>query len=310
MLKPQRETGMRTKNIHHPVFLVFLFISFLINGCAGDDSSQWEPLRRIDLEGQKNFRDLGGYKNVYGESVRWRILFRSGDLCALTDNDLLIVNSLDLQLVIDFRSEEEVDACPDRSPAGARILHDPITIEGFQEFLFYVLETGDTSHLTVSNIASLYESVYTDNMEQFEVMLSEVINSENRPVLIHCRGGADRTGFGAALILSSLQVPDEIIFQDYLLSNAYRRDITEESLDFVKEAIQQNTGQAPTEEDMERIRNLFEARQAYMDIALQNVVDTYGTFEEYIVSGLGIPMYEIEEFRRSVLVPLYYGGDF
>jgi protein-tyrosine phosphatase len=227
----------------------------------------------------------------------------------LTDDDLLVVSSLGLQLVIDFRSEEEVDACPDKPPAGARILNDPITIEGFQESLFYALETGDTSHLTVSNIASLYASVYTSNMEQFGTMLSEVINSENRPVLIHCRGGADRTGFGAALILASLQIPDELIFQDYLLSNEYRGDITEESLHFVKEAIWQNTGQAPTEEDMERIRNLFEARQAYMEIAFQNVFDTYGSFEGYIVSGLGIPMYEIEAFRRSVLIPSYYGND-
>ena len=301
---------MNTKNIRHAVFLVFLFTSFLINGCEGDDSSQWEPIRRIDLDGQKNFRDLGGYNNIYGESVRWRILFRSGDLCALTDDDLLIVNSLDLQLVIDFRSKEEADACPDRSPAGARALHDPINIEGFEEFLFYALETGDTSHLTVSNIASLYESVYTDNMEQFKVMLSAVINDENRPVLIHCRGGADRTGFGAALILASLQIPDEIIFEDYLLSNEYLKDSTEESLDYLKKTIEQNTGNTPTEEDMERIRNLFQVRQEYIELAFQNVVDKYGTFEGFIVNGLEISMYEIEGFRYRALVSLYYGDDF
>jgi protein-tyrosine phosphatase len=115
---------------------------------------------------------------------------------------------------------------------------------------------------------------------------------------------------GAALILASLQVPDKIIFEDYLLSNEYRRDSTEESLGFVREAIKQNTGQAPTEEDMERIRNLFEARQAYMEIAFQNVIDKYETFVGFIVNGLEIPMYEIEEFRRRALVPLYYGRDF
>ncbi len=301
---------MNTKNIRHTVFLVFLFTLFLINGCEGDNSSQLEPIRRIDLDGQKNFRDLGGYNNIYGESVRWRILFRSGDFYALTDADLLIVNNLDLQLVIDFRSEEEIDARPDRLSAGVKALHDPITIEGFEELLFYALETGDTSGLTVSNIANLYENIYTDNIEQFKVMLSEVINDENRPVLIHCRGGADRTGFGAALILASLQIPDEIIFEDYLLSNEYMKDSTEESLDYFRNTIEQNTGNTPTEEDMERIRNLFQVRQAYMEAAFQNVVDKYETFEEYIVDGLEISEYEIEEFRSRALVPLYYGHDF
>jgi protein-tyrosine phosphatase len=275
----------------------------------GDDSSQSEPIRRIDLEGQKNFRDLGGYNNIYGESVRWRILFRSGDLYDLTDTDLLIVNNLDLQLVIDFRSKEEIDERPDRSPASAETLHDPITIEGFEELLDYVLdyvlETGDTSQLTVSNIANLYESVYTDNIEQFKVMLSEVTNNENRPVLIHCRGGEGRTGFSAALILASLQIPDEVIFEDYLLSNEYLKDSTEETLDYYEKTIEQNTGNTPTEEDMERISNLFEVRQAYMEIAFQNVVDKYETFEEFIVNGLEISEYELEEFRSRALVSLY-----
>jgi protein-tyrosine phosphatase len=275
----------------------------------GDDSSQSEPIRHIDLEGQKNFRDLGGYNNIYGESVRWRILFRSGDLYDLTDTDLLIVNNLDLQLVIDFRSKEEIDERPDRSPAGAETLNDPITIEGFEElfnyFFDYVLETGDTSQLTVSNIANLYASVYTDNIEQFKVMFSEVINNENRPVLIHCRGGKDRTGFSAALILASLQVPDEVIFEDYLLSNEYLKESTEETLDYYEKTIEQNTGNTPTEEDMERISNLFEVRQAYMEIAFQNVVDQYETFEEFIFNGLEISEYELEEFRNRVLVSLY-----
>ncbi len=296
---------MNTKNILHTVFLVFLFTSFLINGCMGDDSSQSEPIRHIDLEGQKNFRDLGGYNNIYGESVRWRILFRSGDLYDLTDTDLLIVNNLDLQLVIDFRSKEEIDERPDRSPAGTETLNDPITIEGFEELLDYVLETGDTSQLTVSNIANLYASVYTDNIEQFKVMLSEVINNENRPVLIHCRGGQSRTGFSAALILASLQIPDEVIFEDYLLSNEYLKDSTEKTLDHLKKAIEQKTGNTPTEEDMERIRNLFEVRQAYMEIAFQNVVDQYETFEEFIFNGLEISEYEIKEFRSRVLVSIY-----
>ena len=136
-------------------------------------------------------------------------------------------------------------------------------------------------------------------------MLSEVINNENRPVLIHCRGGEERTGFSAALILASLQVPDEVIFEDYLLSNEYLKDSTEETLDYYEKTIEQNTGNTPTEEDMERISNLFEVRQAYMEIAFQNVVDKYGTFEEFIFNGLEISEYELEEFRNRVLVSLY-----
>jgi Mg2+ and Co2+ transporter CorA len=88
------------------------------------------------------------------------------------------------------------------------------------------------------------------------------------------------------------------------------KDSTEESLDYFRNTIEQNTGNTPTEEDMERIRNLFQVRQAYMEAAFQNVVDKYETFEEYIVDGLEISEYEIEEFRSRALVSLYYGHDF
>jgi hypothetical protein len=42
-----------------------------------------------------------------------------------------------------------------------------------------------------------------------------------------------------------------------------------------------------------------------MEIAFQNVVDKYETFEEFIVNGLEISEYELEEFRSHALVSLY-----
>lgn len=282
------------------VLFVAIIASLLISGCGEGDK---EIDRHIELEGQKNFRDLGGYNNIHGKSTRWRILFRSGDLYDLTDADLSIVSNLGLRLVIDFRSEEEINERPDRLPAGVRTKIDTINVEGFNELFVHVLKTGDTSQLTVDNIANFYTNIYTDNKEQFSLMLSEVMNNENRPVLIHCRSGNDRTGLGTALILSSLQVPDKVIINDYLLSNEYLKDSTEESLEYFRKTIKENTGNTPTEEDMERIKNLLEARREYLESAFENVVDEYGTFENYITYGLEIAESDIKEFRKQVLVP-------
>ena len=295
---------MNIKSVRHIVLLLFIIASFLISGCgSGNDVLQPEPSRHIELEGQKNFRDLGGYKNIDGRSIRWRMLFRSGDLFELTDADLLVVNDLGLRLIVDFRSEKEIEERPDRSPAGAETLVDSIDIPGLSELLDHVLETGDTSQLTVGATADLYKNIYTDYKEQFMIMFSEVINNEKRPVLIHCRGGKDRTGFGAALILSLLHVPDEVIIEDYLLSNEYLKESTEKDLQYMREAIEENTGHTPTGEDIERIRNLLEVREEYLESAFQNVLDEYETFENYIVNGLGIPEVYIAEFRSRVLVP-------
>ncbi|UCC55009.1 MAG: tyrosine-protein phosphatase, partial [Anaerolineaceae bacterium] len=41
--------------------------------------------RHIDLVGQANFRDLGGYQTIDGRSLKWGQVYRSGRLVKLTD---------------------------------------------------------------------------------------------------------------------------------------------------------------------------------------------------------------------------------
>lgn len=291
---------MTIKNLRYIVLFFLIITPFLINGCGTEDN--FSPTRHIELEGQNNFRDLGGYTTSYGKTIRWRILFRSGDLSGLTDADLLIVNNLGLKLVIDFRSKSERDKSPDKPLAApTKTLFDAINVKAVSELMLHVLKTGDTSELTVDHMADLYRNIYTDNLDQFKLMLYEVINSENRPVLIHCSGGNDRTGFGAALIFSSLQVSHEIILEDYLLSNEYFDQ--EKMLEWFKKEIVDSGNPPPTEEDMERIRDCFvEVKKEYLESAFQNVLDVYGTFEDYIINGLDIPKSDIDDFRSQVLV--------
>ena len=73
--------------------------------------------RRVELEGTPNCRDLGGYRSSDGRSVRWGYLFRSGQLSQLTERDRERLASLQLDVVIDLRREEEQDNDPSRTCA-------------------------------------------------------------------------------------------------------------------------------------------------------------------------------------------------
>jgi protein-tyrosine phosphatase len=42
----------------------------------------------VKLEGQPNFRDLGGYETADGRKVKSGVVFRSGELHRLTDADV------------------------------------------------------------------------------------------------------------------------------------------------------------------------------------------------------------------------------
>ena len=57
---------------------------FFFSGC----SKEVEFERSISLGGQSNFRDIGGYETVDGRTVKTGIVYRSGELHALTNQDV------------------------------------------------------------------------------------------------------------------------------------------------------------------------------------------------------------------------------
>ena len=50
--------------------------------------------RLIPLKQAMNFRDLGGYQNRQGKSVRWGRVFRADSLSYLDDHDRSILKEL------------------------------------------------------------------------------------------------------------------------------------------------------------------------------------------------------------------------
>ena len=46
-------------------------------------------IRHIPFEGIANFRDVGGYKGVANQAVRWQRLYRSAHLAQASSTDLV-----------------------------------------------------------------------------------------------------------------------------------------------------------------------------------------------------------------------------
>ena len=63
--------------------------------------------RVLPLEGGRNFRDLGGYQTATGKVVKWGVLYRSGVMSELTQQDHTYLKNLGIAQICDFRSIEE-----------------------------------------------------------------------------------------------------------------------------------------------------------------------------------------------------------
>lgn len=170
--------------------------------------------RWLPIEGCVNFRDLGGYRNSQGQTVRWRRLFRSDALQDMTPSDAVYaMEELGIRLVVDLRNPDEAER-DGRGPLpglGASYTHHPLLLErGFPPFT-----GGDV----VERLSSAYQWLIHNSGPRVADAVNAIADANGSAVVFHCSAGKDRTGLLAAMVLEVLGVDAETIIDDYLLTN-------------------------------------------------------------------------------------------
>ncbi len=226
--------------------------------------------RHLPMEGGYNFRDLGGYPTGDGRFVKWGMLFRTDDMYNLTETDLDYLSDVGLCTVVDFRSENEVEAAADKFPATA-VNHVLLPI--FPGNLSQIRYDNMDPALFKNYMNDMYASFCTDEniIDQYRQFFALLQDETKIPLSFHCSAGKDRTGIGAALFLYSLGVSEDIIIQDYLLSNQY--------LEGKYAALVAETPEF-------KIASRVEAE--YMQITLSSIKENYGSVENYLENSLNV----------------------
>ena len=71
-----------------------------------------DPRRRLELEGARNVRDLGGYHAGNGRLTQWRRILRADSLHALTPAAQDSLLAIGLRTVVDLRRSGEIETDP------------------------------------------------------------------------------------------------------------------------------------------------------------------------------------------------------
>src|ERR1700726_2244365 len=182
------------------------------------------PARHLNLAGASNFRDLGGYPAKDGRTIRWRQIFRSNHLGHVTTADIEVLRGLGLRSAFDFRGTEERIAamCGLQEIAVHSLPIEPTVVAALRARLASGVALSSADALEV--MRDSYRDYVRYNTPSFRALFAHLVE-DRAPLVIHCTAGKDRTGFACALILHALGVPDELIAEDYLLTNRfYRRD--------------------------------------------------------------------------------------
>ena len=252
--------------------------------------------RKLPLQGAFNFRDLGGYETIDGRRVKWGKLYRSEELAGLTKDDINYLQQSGLKLICDYRTDFEVKHKPNPSITGARqvclpVMQDLAKDLNINEFF----QVGDLSVLGKPGeyLVNMNKDFVTGN-EAFVHFLQLAQDPENLPLVNHCTAGKDRTGFGSALLLLLLGVPEETVMQDYLLSNGFREKLNQNMMAFLGAKLQ-------NEESKEILGAMFEARAEYLQAAIDEIQHKYGNIEVYAEKGLGLTKEQLDKMKQLLL---------
>jgi len=243
------------------------------------------PSRSITLDGASNFRDLGGYTGADGRTVRWRRLYRSDHLGSLTSQDIEALRQLRVARVCDFRGVSERESAPCLI-AGAAVHSLPIEPTVVQR-LSALLEAGEMPGEagTVALMQQTYRGFVQNNAERFAALFSHLLASDDA-LVFHCTAGKDRTGFAAALLLSSLGVPRNTVIEDYLLTNVH---------------LKPGGGSSALPAELAAV--LFRVQEPFLAAAFEAVEQEYGSLENYLQQALGIGPAERGRLRQLYLEP-------
>ena len=261
--------------------------------------------RHVPLEGQPNFRDLGGYRTTDGRTVKWGQVYRSGELGQLTDEDVAALEALELRTVVNFLLPEEIDQQgPDRLPAGTRDVAAAIISDRAATLTRQVQEsikTADFEAIPPELNPEFHRMLLEDGKEQYAALLRELADPANRPLAFHCSHGIHRTGTATAILLSALGVPWETIQKDYLLSNEFRREEIGRQLEKVRRVAADRQGVPLEDIDMTNVEAFYVLDGSYIDGTLEQAIEEYGSMEAYVRDGLGLTDEEIERLRGQML---------
>jgi len=246
--------------------------------------------RTLPTQGISNLRDLGGYYNQENKQVQWGKIYRSGSLGMATGYDRRILAGLNIETLIDLRTEQESFYYPNKfNPP--HVYNLPLRGNGhnifFDEILFERMRLSDILNYD----RDVFLFILENNTDYFIRMFDILLDERNYPIVISCFLGKDRAAIASALLLAALDVDEETIFSDYLLSNT--------STDF--HALVRNAD-SYSFDVQQTLTAFFSANPPTIRYAFDWIRGNYGSMHNYLEKELQLTGKKREKLKSILLI--------
>nr|WP_297306812.1 tyrosine-protein phosphatase [uncultured Flavobacterium sp.] len=234
--------------------------------------------RILPIKGGYNFRDLGTLQSKNGKIIKSNLLFRTDELSNLETEDLDLLTKLNIQTIIDFRTDVERSQSIDKIPSTCKKeIHLDILAANMNAFLEEI-QNGQT------NFKSLLINFYKDlvlseqAIKEYSSFFKILEDPNNCGIIYHCTAGKDRTGVATALILSALDVEWRDILSDYLMSN-----------EFLVKKYQSYIEKNPA------LKDVFLVQEDYLKTAFEVIKENYESVQNYLTNVLNVDIDKLKQ---------------
>lgn len=248
--------------------------------------------QKLSQLGITNLRDIGGYPAAEGR-LKAGVFFRSGELYQLpTETTTALHQQLAIKKIFDFRRPAEIKNRPDSSiPTAAYQNINLLAIPAqANPSLRNMVINPHMDHYMFSVYSELALSDSARN--GYQLFLNELLTLK-QPLIFHCFAGKDRTGFAAALLLKIAGVNKDDIFNDYLATNQARRQANQEILNEFADRL--------SPQKLSALKVSLNVRAEYLQHAFSEIEQHYGSFNNYLTTGLQLSPDYVTKFRQQFI---------
>ena len=275
------------KNLQNFFYAALLVLAtFSTFSCSNDErvDSYMMDENHIELQGEDNMRDLGGYVGAENKRVLYHKLFRSGDLSGLTSSDLKHLSTKNIYQIFDLRTTQERKEKKDMVITGALYYELSLLDDSNSVANGGTTDSNDVIGLILSgkvNAKDVMFPVYT--MDEIKIAqwtkIFDLLES-GQTTLWHCTAGKDRAGMTTALVLYSLGVDKKDIIEDFMKSNDYLAVSNQQTISYINSQYGAGAG--------EKLIPLLGVEEDYITTFFNDIESQYGTVDDFLVEILKV----------------------
>lgn len=132
------------------------------------------------------------------------------------------------------------------------------------------------------SLARFYVLILENAEEVLPQIFAILANEENYPIMFHCVAGKDRTGILTALIYGLMDVDENLIIQDYSVSEENLRSRIQELSKYDQKLLMEGALMSPN---------------YCMEHILEVIRNQYGSIEVFLVQRIGVSLNDIQNLR-------------